>query len=1251
MSKQEDTNIKVTADVDPAKASLREIEDLVSSTQQKINRVFSTVQDNNGQISNKQLAGVQNGFGRLDEVKSALDNALNQAKATQSGPKLEESLNILAPKLDLVVNSLRELRSGNNSTKLNSIYNARTTTSRAFRDDNATIRGEQGDFSQQNLHYESLARESRSDIHNLASSLKREMGNLDVGRKSGYISYNRYQQYKASLESIQERLHDQRDRFNSPTGDIARFANYYHNLQSQAKEANSVASAPGATTEQVRYARALDEQVKHLEKVNDRFKKQEEELRTAEKNLESFNNRLNDTQGVTIGDDPNSFMGQLNKRKYTILRGAISAGGASIGSAYAQGNSLRLSSFDDIKSTAYANGGRDGEVLNTLGDYGYRYGYNGAEMGQFANAYTSTTGNVGSVRDVAGVAQTWARQSRITGANTQSTLGLEQTVGNSANLNSSQMSSVGNAITNSIINSGMSAKATEQQQGLSMLIQNASNQGLTARDEKNLAGFQGSIASGGAQFQGTQGAQNTINLANTLGNVNNPKMRQIFAQSNPSRYTGVEGSANMVFDMQDLQKHPWRMGGVLKNYESNYESRRQAASNLSADSGFTISAETAEKWMKLNDEHKLDKKHVKQLEEATGASKKGGTADQNYDNTGASQLQKYNSALADSAMKASQALDGLRGIIAKAYKAGGGISPVVSGFAGAIGAGAGNLMSIYALDKLRGKGGFGSAGGSGMLGSIFKRGGKSPVEKEAEKVTTKAGEQAVKTGAKSVSRSGIRATASGILKSSKLRGLVRGAKAGLPGVGDLVFGGLDLATSVATTKKGTKARRKAVGSSLGSSAGSVAGGVVGGLIGSIFPGAGTAVGAVAGSVAGGWLGDKFGGFLGGKVGKSKDKAINKAKGQSLRGARKTASKYNKSGGILRGIVKNGKRFLPGVALGVAGLGLMDDFFGGKAKASSKKNSEKSEAWRILRGYDKMLDHAMRVVQSAKSIKNGGDSSSKKDGDDSDISGTSGEGEKAIRSVAKAIGKKLGVDPKLVYAQLMHETGGGTHMAGKNNYGGIVYAGQKGAKAGSHQPDGSGNYADFDSLDDFANAYASTLQKMGINSSIKSVNDWANQLHSKGYFTASPAEYAGGMDRFAKQYATGGIRQYASGSPLITDHPATNNGSDVYGEAGTEAYVPLNAGHYFSGLSTLDDLAGIFGKKVVNPGVSESNGKSTTINPSYNINLTINGGTDDPDTLAQTVANKVREMLSQYDSQQAMSNQQTFFANETSGLLV
>lgn len=1246
MNKQEDTNIKVTADVDPAKASLREIEDLVSSTQQKINRVFSTVQDNNGQISNKQLAGVQNGFGRLDEVKSALDNALNQAKATQNGSKLEESINTLAPKLDLVVSSLRELRSGNNSTKLDSIFNARTTASRAFRDDSATIRGEEGDFGQQNLYYESLARESRSDIHNLASSLKREMGNLDVGRKSGYISYNRYHQYKASSQSIQSRLQEQRDRFNSPTGDIARFASYYQNLQTQAKEANNIASAPGATTEQVRYARALDEQVKHLEKVNEQFKKQEEELRTAEKNSESFNDRLDDTQGVTIGDDPNSFMGQLNKRKYTILRGAISAGGASIASAYAQGNSLRLSSFDDIKSTAYANGGRDGEVLNTLGDYGYKYGYNGAEMGQFANAYTSTTGNVGSTRDVAGVAQTWARQSRITGANAQSTLGLEQTVGNSANLNSSQMSSVGNAITNSIINSGMSAKATEQQQGLSMLIQNASNQGLTARDEKNLAGFQGAIASGGAQFQGTQGAQNTMQLAQGLGNVNNPMMRQLFAQSNPSRYTGVEGSANMVFDMQEFQKKPWKMKGILQNAEKDFGSRRIASANLYQATG--VPAETIEKWIQLADSGKLDKEHIDKLEKSSSASKEGGTADQDYDKTGASQLQKYNSALADSAMKASQALDGLRGIIAKAYKAGGVLSPFVSGIASAFGAGAGNLMSIYALDRLRGKGGSGGAGGSGILGRIFK-GGKSPVEKEAEKATAKAGEEAVKTGAKSVSRSGIRATASSVLKSSKLRGLVRGAKAGLPGIGDLVFGGLDLATSVATTKKGTKARRKAVGSSLGSSAGSVAGGVVGGLIGSIFPGAGTAVGAVAGSVAGGWLGDKFGGFLGGKIGKSKDKAINKAKGQSLRDARKTASKYNKSGGVLRGILKNGKRFLPGVALGVAGLGLMDDFFGGKAKASSKKNSEKSEAWRILRGYDKMLDHAMRVVQSAKSIKNGGDSSSKSD--DSDISGVSGKGDEALRSIAKKVAEKTGLDAKNIYAQLAVETGGGTSrlFTEENNAGGIKFANQPGATSGSMSPEGN-PYAHFKDLDAFASAYAKILQNDGLRKGM-STSEWAQQLKNKGYFTDSVAHYSAGLDAWAKKYATGGIRQYASGSPLITDHPTTNNGSDIYGEAGTEAYVPLNAGHYFSGLSTLDDLAGIFGKKVVNLGVSESGGKSTTINPSYNINLTINGGTDDPDTLAQTVANKVREMLSQYDNQQAMSNQQTFFANETSGLLV
>ena len=273
-----------------------------------------------------------------------------------------------------------------------------------------------------------------------------------------------------------------------------------------------------------------------------------------------------------------------------------------------------------------------------------------------------------------------------------------------------------------------------------------------------------------------------------------------------------------------------------------------------------------------------------------------------------------------------------------------------------------------------------------------------------------------------------------------------------------------------------------------------------------------------------------------------------------------------------------------------------------------------------------------------------DSSSKSD-DDSDISGTGGKGDKAIRSIAKAVAKKLGVDPKLVYAQLALESADGSSQeAVKDNN----FAGIKGSGGGVATDDG-GIYQHFNSTDEFASKYAQILKNDGVHSGM-SVEDWANTLHNHGYFTDDPSHYASMMKTWVNKYATGGIRYHATGGPLITDTATTNNGIDVYGEAGTEAYVPLNAGHYQDGLSTVQQLAGMFGKQLVDQSQISSN-KSTTINPSYNINLTIQGGTDDAQNLAQTVANRVRQMLEQYDNQQQVQNKQVFYGNEASGLFV
>lgn len=1250
------TKITVSADIDPAKQSLNELMGLFEDAQRGINKAFNASQNNNGQLSNRQLANAQNGIGRINDARNILQQEIDGARATQSGSQLEATLNNLAPKYEALTQAINKLTS-NNAGKLNVINNSRTSSSRAFRVTDDTTEQEFAGFR-------AGANAVRSDTHNLNNYLHRENNNLEQSISSKYISYNRYKQYQASVDAGDSRIKELQKIFDPANNksEYNLFNAKYKKVRSQAQAANRIASRSGATTKEIAYARALDEQVKELDKTKQKYDDIQAELSETEKAWKTLSKNVNavtdNDSNVKIGLDPNSFWGALQKRSYTIGRGALAAGVASTMGAISNGNNLRLSNFDNIKSTMYGTGMNDRQVMNRLGDAGYAYGYSGADMSQFANAYTSSTGNVGSLNGVSGVARAWAEQSRVTGGTQQSTLALEQAAGNSANLNSSQMKSIGNAITNEITSSGMSAKASEQQQGLAMLYQNGAAYGMNATNERDMAGLQASLSHYGSQFQGTQGAQTIMSVTQSLGNYNNPMARQLFANGDP-RYTGVDGSAKLMEDMQNMNKNPASMKRELRNALNMSGGDREAAAyRLSMMSGGTVSMDTYKRLFKAMDNHALNKSTLRKY---TNDSSQANKNRKGYEKSGGAALQKQEAALADSAMKASQALDIFRNTLAKLDKMGGGLSPLVGGIGSALGSGAISAIGGHLMERGLGKLATSGAKGGfrGILGDVagFILGDKGPkggagagkVAEEAEK-GAKGASKIKRAGSliekvkdlKDVSKLGRFGSKTG--KLGKIgRFAMRGAKAvgRSTDVGDILLGGADLIGAFASTKKGTKARHRAVGSSIGGTAGGILGGAAAGAAaGSVFDGVGAIPGALIGLI-GGILGSFGGGKLGGAIGgmfgtTKKSRAINKAKGQSLKDARKTARKYNSSS---HGIHLS-KKGLIGAGIGLAGLGLAD-YFGDKAHASSRKQGDTREAWKILRGYNKMLDHAMRVVQAAKSIKNGGDSS--KSDDDGDISGTGGKGDKAIRSIAKAVAKKLGVDPKLVYAQLAYESTDGTSQeAVKDNN----FAGIKGSGGGAATDDG-GIYQHFNSTDDFANAYANILKNDGVHSGM-SVEDWANTLHAHHYFTDDPSHYAAGLKTYYDKYATGGIRYHATGGPLITDIATTNNGTDVYGEAGTEAYVPLNAGHYQDGLSTIQQLAGMFGKKLVDQSKLGGN-RATTINPSYNINLTIQGGTDDAQGLAQTVANKVRQMLQQYDNSQQVQNQQMFYSNETSGL--
>lgn len=157
-----------------------------------------------------------------------------------------------------------------------------------------------------------------------------------------------------------------------------------------------------------------------------------------------------------------------------------------------------------------------------------------------------------------------------------------------------------------------------------------------------------------------------------------------------------------------------------------------------------------------------------------------------------------------------------------------------------------------------------------------------------------------------------------------------------------------------------------------------------------------------------------------------------------------------------------------------------------------------------------MSNAARLIGASYTVSGGGDGG----GVDGGIA--QGQGVEGAKSVAAKLGKELNVNPAFIFAQMMFETGGLRSICAKNNLSGMTYVGQAGASRGPHQPDGGGWYADFNTLNDYANAYGTTLRNMGV-SGATSVADYCARLKAHGYFTAGLGLYTAGVQRYVGQY--------------------------------------------------------------------------------------------------------------------------------------
>lgn len=1245
----------------------------ISKLEKMTNRLFNKGRNNNFTLTDRDSTNLRGQAGTVQQRSSDLQDKLsssmktyndirvgNKSVSNQDISSLEQTISALTTALSksyqtVGANSIngRINPQGELGEKFRETLNMRTKSTTNFSRPYSESAGRE--YDNFNSGIKDQLKEFRSTISNLSHQYKRTDNRVDDTIAGGRVSYERFNQYRTTFRTGT-------DKIGQTNSDVS---SYRDRLQQQLDSKQQQYSAIEAKERSGKFSpnerdgvnsqkNVLNSEISTLKDSIDKLKEFNKTLDKTQATIDSSSSKLNQattkdertgSQKLSVDNSKTSIAGMIESRGTAIAGAGISAAGGYVSSNMSKGKSARLSSQEYLSpimnaeaNTSGASSRMDNTILNRLQKAGSGAGYTGSQMAQFASTYTGTTGNTNYVTG----ADATANLARYAGMGTSTANSVLSSLGTAGGANTG-ITGTSNVIAGSIANSGMSAKAQTQGQALSSIYSGISSQGLSlsTNQSRSIASVQGSMAKQGASMQGSMGAQAYNNLTQGIANgYNDPVTRALFG-GNSSKYTGVEGSARLHEDMQNVSTQPWKLNTYISNALKTTGSKEVAASNMSTQ--FGISMEQAKKYINMQQNGQLTKSYIERQNkknQSTG-NKNGKSA---YDQSGDRTLNQQDAYQEQTATAGSEAGDTGRGA---GNAIAGSTNPLIRFGAGMLGgaitAAGGSALKTVIGKGYRAAGGFrGMARGVSKAAGSLKSNGIVGTAKAAwtatknSKLGTLASKGASKVsglfkgtseaGSAAKSASNFAEAAGDASKLSKFGkfGKVAGLAAGAIDLGKNAIKGSGVVGKVAKT--GSSVISKATGAVKGITKGSKGLGLlkgvskVGGKLGSkIIPGVGIAASGVS-------MADH----------------VNKHNWVGAAGDAVSA--------VGDGLSATGVGGIAGVPLSLAGAGVsaVSDWFSGDSKkksskkSSSKRGSVKGEDSTIsslsksakgkheknknslsslLKGFNDMLDKAEKVIADAKSIKSGSSSSKSSSGSGGSISGTKGKGNAAIKSVAEKVGKSLGVDPSVIYAQLAQESGSGSITSGKNNYGGMTYTGAKGSSKGSHQPDGSGYYANYDSLDDFSNAYMKTLKNMGVKSGM-SISDYAKLLSQKHYYTGDESTYERNMQSLAKNYkATGGIYSLNRNTKLhatggIYDTPTTTDGTNIYGEAGAEAAIPVNSAHKFSGEAALKNLAGVFGKQVIDAGSRGNTSSNFHLNPSYQVNIKAGAGMNEKEIAEQ-----------------------------------
>ena len=1261
MADKHEIDVKVNAEMQQTKQQFQQLIDLQKQLQREIQKTQELADKNNQHVSSKRTTNIRNMQNDISQQASNIYNKTQNVSDASAGSS--QTMQKLAQDFARTVKSqLRDMgynsktggvrasqeyndlmRPGNGSLKENPSRNFLDNPGNPYDRNQENLRQENNKFATQ-------LKNLSSDIHNNQGSSRRMGDRIGTSLRGRTISYERNKEYEAGFGEQRKR----NDIYSEQVNTQKRVLNDRIRERNQESSAIDSRISRGTNTREDNIRKnQLQKQLKQDQKFQDKL---EELSSTIEKTTQTINDSENQLHGGTgnapgqtkILRDRDTFGGQLQRHTNALGMAGISSLSTVMAGQTNAGINNRLQSeqyVDPIMYTQAQNNkvtkNADRDIFNQLSDLGIREngtGYGGKDMAQFAGAYTSSTGSNKYMKG----ADAWSRFSRFSGAGQQNTLALETSLGESG-VRGNQMQ-LSKAIQDNIAGSGQQNRVADQVQGLTSYANYAqqSGAGLSNQGAQDYSAMQGILAeNGGSRMQGQMGAQAIQQASQGLTNTSNPMVRATLAQMNGSnRYAGVHGQYNLQKDASSMKSDPGGLGKLIKTrVKARGGDTELAALDIQQAAGIDI--KQAKSLADQASNGNLDTKSLKQYtDKNNGESNKN---EQAYDQSSNSINNEQNAQQERNQTRTSEFTDVMRNagnFMFRDHPVLGATASIVGGI-GAGGFGrrlfgyglkpgankAGSLLRKTKFGKINLSGGkhgadlastvenaggtgakhaegFGSrikgffsggteAGGASAsatqaateagetatkgsrmtLGKSLRHGGRNM--QRAGKGFFRRGTNAVKSSLESTVDNGVKSsigkTAGGTAKAGK--GLSRLGKTGKflgkagKGLGKvaaplaLVSSALDFGTAMSSTKKGTKKRHKKVGGSIGSTIGGSIGATLGSFVSPVL-------GTVAGGTIGAEAGDKVGNWVGGLFKGKKDK-------------------------------KGKKGDKPE-----------------KQKTHKKSKSVLDRAKSLLKGFNDMLDKALRVIAQAKDIKGGGDDSDGGSGDDvDDVSGPKGSGVKrwkgTIKKVAKAMGQKItDKDVQNILSLIENESGGKEKVPQKvwdrNMANGTPAQGllqYVPSTFDNYKVKGHGNI----------NSGVDQLYAFFNNS------NWKNDLNPSGGWTPHGSRV---------KHARGGIYNTAT----------ARGDNDIVGEAGTEAAVPLNAQHAQDGRNMLDRISPALGRVSLDKDQVKSLSNNSNFNPNVTVNVNVPAGAD-----GNAIASSVQQGVTQ-SLQETMSQMTNYFGN-------